>query len=446
MKFRHCACFAPAVLSAMLLAPAALHAQDYDALIRQALQQRDAGDMVAAEQTLRQAWDIPANKSEVAYLLGMVLAFQQRYGPALEMLDTAILDYPDDNTLKLARARVLSYQGAYREATLGVNAVLVWEPENTDALNLAARIALYQQRPSSARENFNTVLRLDPDNLEAVIGLHDSHRALGQTAEANTYLTQAAGLAPGHIDVLSRQQPDVYNSQPQHQVTAGFSRSTFNLSGFAEWNDRFVEYRHMEANGNQQYLRVEHNHRFGTHDSLVELGIAVGQQGVLPVEIAMGYTRNSDFMPSFLTRLQARKVLLEGNERLGTMVLTALYQHSVFNNGTTNRVLTGVEYYLPNADAWLTPAIGSVRDQDGLDTFAWSMGAHWQISGATRIGLNYSDAPETENLITTDSKNSNLYLQRDLGNRLKLLLYYSRFDRKNSYTREVLDLLLQYRF
>lgn len=446
MKFCRSASIAAAVFSALLLAPSGLHAQDYDALIQQALQQRDAGDMAAAEQTLRQAWDIPANKSEVALLLGMVLAFQERHEAALEVLTGAISAYPDDTALQLARARVLSYQGAYRDATLGVNAVLVWEPENIDALNLAGRIALYQQRASSAREHFNNALRLSPDNLDALIGLHDSHRALGQTAEANAALAQAAELAPDHVDVLSRQQSGVSSRQPQHQVTAGVSRSTFDLPGFAEWNDRFVEYRHTEANGNQQYLRVEHNHRFGTHDTLVELGIAVAQQSVMPVEIAMGFTHNSDFMPSFLTRLQARKVLMEGNERLGTMVLTALYQYSVFNNGTTNRVLTGLEYYLPNADAWLTPAIGTVRDQNGLDTFAWSMGAHWQISGATRIGANYSDAPETENLITTASKNSNLYLQHDLNSRLKLLLYYSRFDRQNSYTRELLDLLLQYRF
>ncbi|MEX2130764.1 MAG: YaiO family outer membrane beta-barrel protein [Pseudohongiellaceae bacterium] len=436
----------PALLTGLLLLAPCAHAQDYDALIQKALQQRNTGDLVAAERSLRQAWEIPDNKSEVAYLLGMVLAFQERFGVALDLLDSAIVDYPEDNVLKLARARVLSYQGAYREATLGVNTVLAEEPDNTDALNLAGRIALYQQRPSAAREQFNRVLQLDQVNLDAMLGLHDSHRAMGQNDQARSYLDKAALLAPDHIEVLSRQKPAVYGNQRRNQVTMGFSRSTFDLPGFTEWNDHFLEYRHLQANRNQQYLRVEQNHRFDSDDTLVELGVAVGQQSVLPVEVAIGFTADSDFMPSFLTRLQARKILLEGNERFGTMVLTGLYQHSVYNNGSTNRVLAGLEYYLPNVDAWLTPSIGTVRDQDGLNTVAWSMGAHWQLNGATRVGFNYSDAPETENLITTGSRSGNIYLRHDFGNRFLMMLYLSRTERTNSYTREVMDLILQYRF
>src|SRR5688572_4597051 len=98
-------------LLALLLVCGSAVAQDYDSLIQQALRQRNAGDFAAAEQTLRQAYAIPADKSEVSYLLAMVLAFQQRYIEAMDLIDTALETYPDNIDLQLARARVLSYQG-----------------------------------------------------------------------------------------------------------------------------------------------------------------------------------------------------------------------------------------------------------------------------------------------------------------------------------------------
>lgn len=433
-------------VSVLLLATGQVLAQDYDALIRQSLQQRDNGDLAGAEQTLRQAYVIPPDKSEVAYLLAMVMAFQQRYADALDMLDAALRDYPDNVDLQLGRARVLSYQGVYQEALKTVDAVLMWNPDNTEALNLAGRIALYQRRPAAAVEHYNAVLALDAGNLEALVGLYDAHTNLGDNDVAAPFLQRAASVAPNHIDVKTRQNPQQFNAEPRHQLTTGFSRSTIDLAAFADWSDRFVEYRHLQPNGNQQYVRVEHDHRFDRHDTLYEVGASFQQQSQLPFELAFGFTPSDDFLPEYYGRIGARTRLTDGTGNYGTVILTGMFQYSSFANGDTRRAQLGLEYYLPGVDAWLTPAIGMVRDQFGKDTFAWGIGAHWQVTGPTRIGVSYSDAPETENLITTDSTAYGFYLRQDLGNRFVLFLNFNRFDRVASYVRKSYDATLQYRF
>lgn len=433
-------------LLALLLCSEASIAQDYDSLIQQALRQRDAGDFAAAEQTLRQAYAIPTDKSEVSYLLGMVMAFQQRYGESLQLINSALESYPDSVDLQLARARVLSYQGVYQDALATIDRILATSPMNTEALNLAGRIALYQRSPVQAQQRFNQVLTQDAGNLDALLGLYDSYIQLGDTASAQPYLDRAATVAPGQIDVLTRQNPQQYSSQPRHQLSTGFGRSTIDRSGFADWNDRFIEYRHLQPNGNQQYLRVEHDHRFGAHDTLYEGGITVAQQSRVPLEFAVGFTPDDDFLAEYYARAQGNTRLTDGSGDFGTVLLTGLLQYSSYANGDTKRVQMGLEYYLPGVDAWLTPTIGMVRDQDGIDTFAWSVGAHWQLGGATRIGASYTDAPETENLITTDSDTFSAYVRQSLGDRWVMFLNFARYDRHNSYTRDSWNLTLQYHF
>jgi YaiO family outer membrane protein len=421
-------------------------AQDYDTLIKQALRQRDQGHMPAAEQILRQAQTLAKDKSEVSYLLGMVLAFQQKYPEALAVINTALKSSPDNFELRLGKATVLSYQGAYQEADTITNALLAQQPNNTEALTLAGRIAYYQKRPAAAQLRFNQALAIDGNNLDAMLGLYDSYLQSGQSDKAKAWLERAARYAPNHIDVKSRQQPEQYNAQPHHQISAGYGRSSIDQSGINPWHDRFVEYRHLQADGNQQYVRVEHNNRFDTHDTQYEAGLALQQKSSVPVEVAVGVTPNEKFMPHWFGRLQANTPLTDGSSDFGTVILNGLAQVSSYANGRTKRAQIGLDYYLPHTDMWLTPSIGMVRDQDGLDTFAWGLGGHWQLSGTSRIGVTYSDAPETENLITTDSKNSSVYWRQNLGQAWVLYLTWSQFKRENSYTRRSGDATLQYSF
>jgi YaiO family outer membrane protein len=218
------------------------------------------------------------------------------------------------------------------------------------------------------------------------------------------------------------------------------------IAGVGDWNDRSLEYRHLQANGTQQYLRIEHDHRFGTHDTLYEAGVAFNQKSRLPLDIAVGFTPDDEFLPEYFARVNASTPLTDGSSDLGTVILTGGLQYSSFANGDTKRGSLGLEYYLPNVDVWLTPSVGMVRDQSGQNTFSWSLGGHWQVAAGTRIGGTYSDAPETENLLTTNTTNTSVYLRQDLTGTLVLFINFSELERESSYTRRMIAATLQSRF
>jgi YaiO family outer membrane protein len=434
-------------LSLLLLTAApVVQAQDYDSLVQEAMTLRNRGDLQGAEVRLREAWPLAANTSEVAYLLAMVLAFQERFQEGQTLINEALQLYPDNLDLQLAHARILAFQGRHGEAAAAVATLRRNQPDNLDASNLAARIALYQSQPRRALDLFDLVLTAAPDNLEALVGRHDALRMLGDTAAAETALQNAEAIAPQHMDVVARRSPESITLSRPHEVSLGFSRSDFSQPGFSQWNDRFLEYRHLHANGNQEFLRASHNHRFDLHDTQVEAGLLRRQDAAWPLELSIGVTEKADFLADWFVRAGTRRLLNPGTQALGAAVLTPMYQYASFSNGDTHRVQLGLEYYLPGTDVWFTPAVGMVRDQDGIETFAWSLGAHWQLSTRHRLGLSYSDAPETENLLTTDTRTYALYWRHALTDAWTLIFAANRLDRAASYQRDEYSLVLQHRF
>ncbi len=421
-------------------------AQDYDELIQTAMAERNNGNFTEAERILRLAYDIPPDKSEVSYLLGMVLAFQERFREALAVIDQGLTQSPSNVELRLARARVQSFQGLLQEARQGTAEVLATNPDHIEARNLAGRVALYLRQFDMARAHFEHVLALSPEDLEAIIGLHDTAMAEGQRESADQWLDQAESIAPDHIDVLSRRNPARFSATPRNELIIGFDRSNFDIANFPRWLDHFVEYRRLQGNGNQLFARGEYNQRFDDYNSQIEVGMVTRQNTNMPVEFALGYSPDATFLADYRARVGTRHTLIKASETNGALILTPSYHFAHFNNGNVHRLHLGTEYYLLDLNAWLTPGVGLVRDQDGIETFSWNLGAHWQINGDLRAGFNYSQAPETENTITIDTRVSHFYLQYRLGRSTILHLNYTRNDRVNSYVRDSINAALQLRF
>lgn len=424
---------------------AAAQVVDYDALVQEAIGLRNAGNMPAAETALRQAWEIADNKSEAAYLLALVIAFQDRYAEAIVILDDALVDYPQDNNLLLAKARVRSYQGLLQEAEMLAQAVLDEEPGNLEARNLTGRIALYQRRPAYARDRFTEVLDTQPDDLEALTGLYDAELALGNREDASEILARAALLAPQHIDVLSRQGAAAMPGLPRHTWITGYERSRTDTAS-QRWNDRFVEYRHRYDLNSEQSLRLSHNHRFGEHDTSIDTSLLLRQQSSIPLELGISHTPNAHFSADYSVRASAGFRVHEGTDSIGSTAMTVSAQTAKYSTGNIERLNIGAEHYLRNVDAWVTAGGGLVRDENGTSIGGWNIGAHWQTTADLRVGLSYSEGGETENAITTRSRSNGGYITYRLDERWQLQLNVSKSRRENSYTRESGALTLQYRY
>ena len=431
-----------------LLTPSNLEAAEpgYDELIQQSVLARNAGDFQQAEALLEQARPLGRQTNEVDYLLGMVQAFQERFIDAMATIDQALTAYPDDLTLRLARARILSYQGIYDQSLAETELVLEDDPANLEAHNLQARIYYYQRRYPLAVQAFLQVLDRDEANLEALIGLYDAEIARNNNDEAQEWLRRADQVAPGHIDVVSRQENRLTPIVRPHLLTIGAGRSHFDRAGFQRWYDRFVEYRFLRGNGDQTYVTVEHSHRFGLHDSLTEIGYRFDRRGQLPIEIAFAWNNDSEFLAQRRLHLGTDFLLNGAGDRFGATTLDIGLSQARYNTGDVSQLGLNFTHYLLNTDAWITPGIGLVRDEAGQSDVSWTLGAHWQANARLLAGYNFTHAPETENSRTALTRTHHLYGRYQLNDSFSLRIDVASSDRRDSYLRDSVAVSLQYRF
>lgn len=437
-----------ALASTLILGSAPLWSApaDYDTLVQQAMDERNRGQFDNAEQLLRQAYELAADKTEASYLLAMVLAFQQRYDEAQTLLEQALARTPDDLTLQLGQARVLAFRGQLTEAASATARIRERDPASVEAINLAGRIALYQRQPRRGLESFEMATSLQPDDLEAWIGKHDALLALGQQDAAQDALEMAAALAPGHADVISRQQPDVAAQALSQGWNAGTEYSRFRGVDFERWQEHFVEYERQHSLDTGWFARVDELNRFERSDMLFSAGINLARRSAMPWRLTAAVSPNGNFSADWRVGAAFTRRLSEGNERLGPTLVSPTLQLSRYSTGDVWRVGFDFEHYLTGADAWLTPSIGLVRDENGSNSLSLALGAHWQISEDVRIGATVGDGAETENKITTDTRSRSVYLRWQFSDRLAVNAFAARYDRQKSYTRDTLGISLMLRY
>jgi len=435
-------------LSAIFFASASVQAAEagYDELVQESLQARNAGDFSRAEALLLQARPLGRETNEIDYLLGMTLAFQERFIESMQTIDEALSRYPDDVLLRLARARVLSYQGIYDSSIAETELVLEADPNNLEARNLQARIYYYQRRYAQSITSFQQVLERDAGNLEALVGLHDAELARNNNGSATAWLAQAAEVAPGHIDVVTRQENRAAPVARPHLLTVGTGMSRFDRAGFSRWYDRFVEYRYLRNNGDQFFVLREHDHRFSLHDSLTQVGYRYERPGQLPLELVLSWNSDGEFLPERRIRIGTDFLLRGASDNFGATTLGIVAAQSRYNTGDVTQLGLNFSHYLLNSDAWITPGVGWVRDENGISDLSWTLGAHWQSTARLLLGYNYTYAPETENNSTALTKTHHLYARYQLNDSFALRVDGASSDRSISYERRNIAVSLQYRF
>lgn len=432
--------------SLLILSTGVLAAEPtYDSLISESLELRNSGRFSEAEVPLRAAIPLATETNEVALLLAMVVAFQDRFIEANEILDAALETYPNDVPLILAKSRVLSYQSFYRESIELSDRALVLDPGNIEAKTLQARVYYYQRRYADARAQFNAMLAEDPTNLDALLGLYDTELAANNGEAAEEVLNRAAQIAPGHIDVTSRRERLILPDTIRHEITGSFIKSNLDLTGFQQWYDRSLEYRYRSDGGNQYFLRGEHSHRFGLHDSLIEVG-GLFTRGTRSFELAVAYTPDDEFLAQKRLRAGANFLLMQASENVGATTLGINLTNSSYITGDVQWLQLNFTHYLLNANAWITPGVGIVKDEFGQKTTGWNLGAHWQATARTLVGFNYTDSPETELNFTTQTNSRHAYLRFELSDNSSLRFDFSRIARENSYTRDAIAVSLQLKY
>ena len=419
---------------------------NYDQLIQESLRLRNNGEFLQSEEALKIALPLANETNEVSFLLAMVIAFQERFIEAINILDAALETYPNDMQLILGKARVLSFQGFYRESIDIADQALAMNANNIEAMTLKARVYYYQRRYADARTAFNSVIAREPSNLEALVGLYDVELAAGEDDAALVALNLAERVAPEHIDVTTRRERRTMPlGTSAHIVTASIGRSNLDLPGFVDWQTRTLEYRYRTASRHQFYLRREYADRFGLDDTLYEVGgLLSGTTST--VELALAHTSESEILPQRRIRLAGNMLLMQAGENIGSTMLGISLTQSKYTSGDVNWMQLDFTHYLLNVNAWISPGVGIVKDETGEKTVGWNIGAHWQTNSRLLIGYNYTDAPETELNVTTQTNVHHVYFRVDINDDSNVRVDLSRNTRQNSYTQEAISLSIQHKF
>lgn len=95
---------------------------------------------------------------------------------------------PSNDSIKLALAECYFGTGEAMKGVVLVKEITTKEPENKAANLLLGQQGLISQQFDKAKQRFETVLKNDPKNVEAMLGLAEALKGLGETQKAKALL------------------------------------------------------------------------------------------------------------------------------------------------------------------------------------------------------------------------------------------------------------------
>jgi len=136
---------------------------------------------------------------------------------AISVLESATTAFPKDNTSKLALVDMYQNVKRFPDAERVLRQMLASDPTNADALNfLGYMLANNNDRLDEAIRLVNQALQTDPGNGAFLDSLGWAHLKKGNLAEAEKYLTEAAGKLPKNAEVLDH-MGDLYARRSRWQ-------------------------------------------------------------------------------------------------------------------------------------------------------------------------------------------------------------------------------------
>jgi predicted O-linked N-acetylglucosamine transferase (SPINDLY family) len=252
------------------------------ALLRDALERHQAGDLERAILTYRRVLAERPRDPDALHMLGVALAQSGRPGEAVPLIRSAIETYPDRGmlhfnlgnafaALRQQAEALAAYQraadfaadrpevheavcrtalelGLYAEAVVGAERTLALRPDDGYTLlnKISALLAL--NRPAEALECCDRAMRLIPDHWGPQLHRGVALAKLGRFAEAEPCLTRAVELNPqnpaAHADL-----GNLYGAQGRHELAvASFARALELQPGHtdARWNMGLLKLRRGE--------------------------------------------------------------------------------------------------------------------------------------------------------------------------------------------------------
>ncbi|MGZ3678561.1 MAG: protein kinase domain-containing protein [Ktedonobacterales bacterium] len=180
--------------AARVFAQAAALRPTAEALAREGVAWRKAGDLGQAQIALTRARALDPRDAELAYQLGMVCVELGQLAQAEGELRDALTMRPNDAPALVGLGRVAAARSQLNDALALFDRALAADPKNADARLERGRVLLARQRPSEAIPVLEEAARLAPGSVEAHTLLGVSYHAVGRRAQARQSLQRAVAL------------------------------------------------------------------------------------------------------------------------------------------------------------------------------------------------------------------------------------------------------------
>ncbi|MDR4478590.1 MAG: tetratricopeptide repeat protein [Nitrospira sp.] len=278
--------------------------------------------------------------------------------------------FPENDELRGALARILSWQGAHAEAVRLYRDVLTRHPEDQEIRVALAQVLSWQKEFDEAHHLYAQVLEADPTQIEARRGLAEVAHWRGDRQEA--LQRYEALLAETHDPAIEQQLRAVRSEllvSPRAAVGQGLTGLRLPYRDYAKIgyghysytknqpDERNLLFEIAKPFGNQTFvMRVEPINRFGFHDTpfSAELYSPLWQR-------AWGYvaaqgTINPNFSPNYSVVGEVAQGLGGLHASLAPFEVSFGYRRLNYKQDDIDLLMPGLTIFLP-FNLWLTEKI-----------------------------------------------------------------------------------------
>ncbi len=170
----------------------------FEARVRTAHLYAKRGEMKRARELIqRLRTHVGKDASQLPLIESEILREAKQYHAAVEVLDKALIEFPDDHDLLYARALTAVHIDRIDILERDLKAILKEDPKHADALNaLGYTLADHTDRTQEALGYIQQALELKPDSAAIMDSMGWVHYRLGDNQTALNYLWRAMRLMP----------------------------------------------------------------------------------------------------------------------------------------------------------------------------------------------------------------------------------------------------------
>lgn len=208
------------------------NSNELDTIVSEALTQHRAGDTAAALAAYDSVLQQDPNHAEALHLKGILSGQQGRPDEALELLDRAVSNAPDDPRILANRATLRLERQDIAGSIEDYTAALSHSPKDPDLhFNIAGALAA-AGRLDEAMSHLEQASEFEPSHARALANLGNLYRQSGRTKDSRETLERAIQVSPGDPQVQHSLGVTLADGRDYEGAAARFRRALELDKGF----------------------------------------------------------------------------------------------------------------------------------------------------------------------------------------------------------------------